>query len=514
MSAETIPSLFSKAVASGPDRPFLWVDGETITYEDAAKRVDRYAAMLDDRGIRNGVRVCVLSENCPEFVYLLLATAKLGAIFVPLDYRQEGNVLEYLLKDASPAVLVVGERAHKSFQSVSEVDNIDDVLYHGIDQKAASRSLHDVVESVTPDAAVGTDPDPTDVALINYTSGSTGPPKGVQNPHRAFVAAGNRIADRCGTDEQDRGLIVLPLFHANPQTYALMHMLSTGGSLALTDEFSASGFWPTARESGSTFFTHVGSVLKILYRKTTEDDVDTETPLEFTLGGAAQFDDQTIFESETGIQIVRLYGLSEIGAGVVTMNCRSEGVHGLAHQGPVSEQPFDVRIMDLSGTNWVETGERGEIVIRPLEPGTMFQGYLGKHHETVDTWRDLWMHTGDLGFIDNDGNLHYVGRSKTSIRKKGENISPWEIETVVTSFPAVEESVAVGVPDSVAGEEIKLFVVLSDESISEAEIYERCEVKLPPHLVPRYVKCIDELPRTSTQKVQRVALKDREGDEG
>lgn len=510
MSTETIFSAFSTAVASGPDRPFLWTDGTTITYGEAAERVDQYAAMFHDRGIRADDRVCVLSENCPEFVYLLLATAKLGATFVPLDYRQEGDVLEYLLEDASPTVAVVGNRAEESFQSVAGVVEIDDVLYHDADGVSP---LREAVDSAAPAPDVRGQVDPTDVAIINYTSGSTGPPKGVKNPHRAFVEAGTRIADWCGTDEEDRGLVVLPLFHANPQTYALMHMIASGGSLALTNGFSASGFWPTARASGSTFFTHVGSVLEILHRTITTDGVDTETPLEFTLGGAAHFDDQRAFESETGIQIIRLYGLSEMGAGVVTMNRRTDGLHGADHQGPISEHPFDVGIMAPSGTDLLDSGERGEIVIRPAEPATMFQGYLGKHRETVDAWRDLWMHTGDLGFVDDD-NLHYVGRLTTSIRKKGENISPWEIETVVASFPAVEEAVAVGVPDSVAGEEIKLFVVLSDDSVSEWEIHERCEAELPAHLVPRYVERIDALPRTSTQKVERVALKNRDRNGG
>jgi len=512
MSSKTIFSLFSNAVAGGSERPFLWVDGNVITYGEADDRVDQYTAMLHDRGIRDGDRVCVLSRNCPEFVYLLLATAKLGATFVPLDYRQEGEVLKYLLKDASPSMVVIGGRGVESFQSVADAVEIDDILYHDIDRETTSGLLRDAVGLADPSPEVGSDSDPTDVAIINYTSGSTGPPKGVKNPHQAFVEAGTQIADRCGTDDEDRGLVVLPLFHANPQTYALMHMLSSGGSLALTDRFSASGFWQTARESGSTFFTHVGSVLEILYRKIKEDTVDTETPLEFTLGGAAQFDEQATFELETGIQIIRLYGLSEMGAGVVTMNRRTDGVHGAKHQGPISEQSFGVRIVDSSGTDWADPGERGEIVIRPAQPGIMFQGYLGKHQETVDAWQDLWMHTGDLGFIQ-DGNLHYVGRMKTSIRKNGENVSPWEIETVVASFSAVEEAVAVGAPDPVSGEEIKLFVVLSDESVSEREVYEQCETELPARLVPRYVETIAELPRTSTQKVERVALTNRDRNE-
>jgi len=503
---ETIDALFSSAVADNADGLFLRMDGETITYGEASAAVDRYATLLADRGVGAGDHVSILSANCPEFVFLLLASARVGATFVPLDYRQEGDVLEYLLADAAPSLLVVGEHALESYADVSAAVDVDEVLY----LKGDTPSLDAALDATEPDGDVGAETGPLDVAIVNYTSGSTGPPKGVQNPHRAFVEAGQRIAERCDTGADDRGLVVLPLFHANPQTYALMHMLSVGGSLTLVAEFSASGFWPTARDSGSTFFTHVGSVLEILHRTARERGVDTETPLAFTLGGAGQFDAQDAFEAETGIQIVRLYGLSEVGAGVVTMNPRFDGVHGAAHQGPIGPQPFDVRILDPSGAGWVNAGDKGEIVIRPDDPGTMFAGYLDKAGETVEAWQDLWMHTGDLGWIDEAGNLHYVGRLKTSIRKQGENISPWEIETVVSSFPAVTEAVAVGVEDAVAGEEIKLCVVPADPDVSPEQLYRQCREELPAHLVPRYVELLDELPRTSTQKVERVRLADRE----
>jgi crotonobetaine/carnitine-CoA ligase len=511
MSAETVYSLFSSAVDDAADRPFLWFEGRSTTYAEADLAVDRYATVLADRGVGAGDRVGVLAANAPEFVSLLLATAKLGATFVPLDYRQEGDVLSYLLSDATPTALVVGERAHDAFAAVADdVDaDVGTTLTLGIESAPPERSLRAIADATDPDPTVGGDPGPADVAVVNYTSGSTGPPKGVGNPHRAFVEAGRRMADRCGTDADDRALVVLPLFHANPQTYALMQVLAVGGSLALVESFSASGFWETARRSDSTYFTHVGSVLEILSRSM-DDGVDTDTPLEFTVGGAAQFDDRAAFEAETGIQVVRLYGLSEVGAGVVTCNRRREGtVHGVDHQGPVESAPFDVAILDPSGTELLDPGERGEIVVRPDRPGTMFAGYLDKHRETVAAWRDLWMHTGDLGYVDDAGNLHYVGRLKTSIRTGGENVSPWEIETVVDGFPEVTESVAVGVDDPVAGEAIKLYVVPADDGATEPAIHERCHEALPDHLLPRYVELLSELPRTSTQKVRRVALRDR-----
>lgn len=511
MEPATIYGSFSSAVAAAPDRPFLVDAGKSVSYAEASRRVDEFSALLDDHGVEAGDHVAILSSNDPAFVYLLLAAANRGATLVPLDYRQEGEVLSYLLEDADPSVLVVDESAYDRFVTIAPRVEIETVLHRGVDEVDEEATLRYGLDNVEVDGSPGDRSNPNDVAIVNYTSGSTGPPKGVQNPHRAFVEAGRWIADRCGTGPDDRGLIVLPLFHANPLTYGLMHVLARRGSLALVDEFSASGFWQFARETESTFFTHVGSVLEILHRTASSPETDTDTPLEFTLGGAAQFENQRAFEEETGVQIVRLYGLSEVGGGVVTMNPYREGtVHGAAHQGSTSDTPFDVRVLDESGTDYAERGETGEIVVRPGTPGTMFVGYLGKPSKTVSVWRDLWMHTGDLGWIDEGGNLHYVGRRGTVIRKMGENISPWEIETVVNAFDCVAEAVAVGVPDPVAGDEIKLCVVPSGSGTTESSIHERCLDELPDHHVPRYVELIEEVPRTSTQKVERRPLEDVE----
>lgn len=203
---------------------------------------------------------------------------------------------------------------------------------------------------------------------MNYTSGTTGPPKGVPNPHRAFLDAGDRVARACRLDESDRALLVLPLFHANPLTYGLMGTLAVGGSIAPVRSFSASGFFETARRSGATYFTHVGSVVEILLRRVTNDDVDTETPLQFAYGGAAHVPPERAreFERRCDLQVVRLYGLSELGAGLVT-SCEydPDANHGPDHQGAVDDQPFDVRIFEAESNELRLPGEHGEIVVRP-----------------------------------------------------------------------------------------------------------------------------------------------------
>lgn len=504
----TIYEAFADAAATHPERPVLAYKGAETTYETARAEVARRAALLADRGVGPGDRVGLLCPNDPEFVYLFLATARLGATVAPFDYRQEGEVLAYLLSDADPSVLVVDGAVVDRYRAVESMVDVETVLVHDA-PTGRGEDLDAAVAAAPDETPPPADVSPLDVAVLSYTSGTTGPPKGVENPHLSYVDAGRRLADACGTDETDRGLLVLPLFHANPTTYGLMQMLAVGGSVVPIREFSASGFFERARETESTFFTHVGSVLEILQRTLDAGDVNPETPLRFAAGGAAQFGRQREFETETGVQLVRLYGLTEAGAGLVTVAPYDPAsLHGADHQGLVADQPFEVQVLADDGVSFADDGERGELVVRPTEPGLIFRGYRGKPEATVEAWRDLWLRTGDVGERRGD-RLVYVGRSKTTIRRMGENVSPWEVKSALTGWDRVDEAVAVGVADEVAGEAVGLWIVPADESLTEREIHERCRGRLADHLVPRYVGFLDRVPRTSTHKIERSQLGDR-----
>lgn len=499
---------FEMAVADHADRPFLWYDDTEYSYAAAADSVEMRAGVLNDLGLVPGDRLGLLLPNDPEFIFLALAAARQGVVTVPFDYRQEHAVLDHLVTDADLSALIVDADVYANFEAVQPVD-VGTVITHDVTDG----------DSVDLDAAVadagnpGPRPDvhPTDVAVLSYTSGTTGPPKGVYNPHRAFVDAGCRIADACNIDCSDRALLVLPLFHANPMTYGLMTMLSVGGSVAPVRSFSASRFWQDARDSAATYVTHVGSVLEILAQNT-DDKTDIDTPLEFAVGGAAQFD-AAAFEQQFDLDIVRLYGLSELGAGLVTIVERDPDRDGhVDHQGYVDNCPFEVRVLADDGLDWADPGEYGEIVVRPERPGLMFTGYRGRAEETVADWQDLWMHTGDLGAITEDGALQFAGRTTSTIRRNGEYVSPWSVETAVAEWGAIEEVVAVGVPDPVVGEEIKLYVRPATETLTELAVHNRCSDALPDHLIPRYVALVESIPKTSTQKVERVKLSNRDVD--
>lgn len=513
--SDDLYSALDRVVEVYPDEPFIWFDGTARTYSEVKSEVDKRAALLKSSGIGKGDRIGVLLPNDPEFVYLLFGIAKRSGITVTFNSEQKGSTLEYLLNDAGLDALVVDEAAYGDFEEIKESIDLHCLFTHDVDQPPADgRDLDDAV-SKAPTPAPGDDhptSHPHDVAVLNYTSGTTGPPKGVKNPHSALLKGGREVAKTCKTDRDDRGLIVLPLFHANPLCYGLMHMLIVGGSIAIEPKFSASGFWEAARDSRATFFTHVGSILTILYRvaNNEETDIDTTNPLKFGFGGAAQFDHKSEFEEKYDLQLVGLYGMSEIGVGVVTL-CEydPDANHAPGHQGSISSTPIDVKILSDDGLEWLAPGEAGEILARPTEPGLMFRGYLNKHEETIADWQDLWFHTGDLGKIDQDGNLHYLGRLKTNIRKYDENISPWELESVLNEWDRIEKVVAVGVPDDVAGEEIKLVVIPSQPDLVERDIYEQCQRELAEHVMPRYIELVEKIPHTSTQKIARQELSDR-----
>jgi crotonobetaine/carnitine-CoA ligase len=508
VTVEDLYGFLETTADAHPDRPLVRYEGEEWTYDEALAAIDRRAAMLADRGVGAGDRVGLLLPTDPETVFLLFAAARLGAACVLLDHRQGRDILAYLLDDADPRLLVVDEVAHDSYRGVAGRVDIPDVLTHDVDDPAGP-ALDEAV-AAAPDDAPRPEVDPLDVAAVTYTSGTTGPPKGVPNPHRAFVDAGRRGASYCDTGPSDRALLVLPLFHANPLTYGLMQMVAVGGSVALVREFSASGFWATARESGATYFTHVGSILEILER-TYGPETDPGNPMRFAMGGAAHFDAdaQRWFEETFDLQVLRLYGLSEVGAGLVTCcRYRGGGDGGPTDQGPVAE-PFDVRILREDGREWADPGDPGEILVRPERPGLLFTGYRNRPETTVEEWRDLWMHTGDLGIVE-DGRLRYLGRRTTSIRTGGELVSPWELESVVEAWDGVADVAAVGVPDPVLGEAINLYVVpASGVDLDEADLHARCRAELADHLVPRYVTLVEGIPRTSTQKIARSDLSER-----
>jgi acyl-CoA synthetase (AMP-forming)/AMP-acid ligase II len=298
--------------------------------------------------------------------------------------------------------------------------------------------------------------------------------------------------------EDDRILVFLPLFHANPQMYAVMSVLHIGATMVLLPRFSASGFFTTARETRATGFTYVGTVLSILERS--NPGQHTDHGLRWCVGGGAPERVWRAIESRFGVAVRELYGMTETG-GWVTMNTADAtrvGAVGCARAG------VEVRIVEEAGRS-VPARSKGEIIARTERLGLFFDGYWKKKEATDATLRDGWLYTGDRGWMDEDGYVYFDSRLKELIRRAGEMISPVEIELSILQHPKVKDCAVVGVPDEVVGEEIKAFIV-AHEPFDARELPDYLNGRIPAYMIPRLYAFIQTIPRTETQKIKRHEL--------
>ncbi|HSR11695.1 MAG TPA: AMP-binding protein, partial [Thermodesulfobacteriota bacterium] len=342
----------------------------------------------------------------------------------------------------------------------------------------------------------------SDPLIITYTSGTTGFPKAVVNPHRAYLSGAEDLRDAVELGPEEIIYTSLPLYHANPQVYCVLTALVCGGSIALAERFSASRFWKEVREFRATSFSYVGAVLPILLSQP-ESAEERGTSARKCFGGGAPKEVHEAATRRFGVQVCELYGMSETGTWN-TINRPNRIKSGSIGE---TRNNFEVKIFDDSDEE-LPPGRVGEIVVRPREPFIMFKGYYGMPEETLECYGNLWFHTGDMGRKDEQGYYYFCGRKKESIRRGGENISPLEIEKVFTGHPSVAEAAAVGVADPILGEEIKVCVVLKPNCTAEpSALISLCEEKLPGFMVPRYIEFLSALPKTASEKVQKVLLK-------
>jgi acyl-CoA synthetase (AMP-forming)/AMP-acid ligase II len=302
-----------------------------------------------------------------------------------------------------------------------------------------------------------------------------------------------------GLTPDDRILVFLPLFHANPQMYAVMPALEVGAAIVLLPKFSAGGFFETAHRHRATGFTYVGTVLSILTKR--YESPQREHGLRWCVGGGAPMEIWRAVEDRFGISVRELYGMTETG-GWVSMN-----TVGATRLGSVGLPRKDVEIAIRGEREVCQVDERGEIVVRAADPVTFFKEYWNNPQATAATLRDGWLHTGDRGWRDADGFLFFDGRLKELIRRGGEMIAPAEIELQLLKYPSIRECAAFAVPDEILGEEIAVAIV-ADQPVVPAELLQFLIGRLPRHMLPRFVALTNVLPKTETEKIKRHELKD------
>ncbi len=504
-------------MAAERDADGVWVrsgDG-SLTFGGAIAAVAQTAERLQAAGARPGDRVMLTASTSPPYLLCWLAVTSLGAVAVAVNPRSSVAELAGLIRQVEPRLLVtdaeVADQVAAARNDRGLVDagwprttpfppvvDVDELIPRDWNSPAAMANA--AKSARLPTAAVG----PDDVAVLIPTSGTTGRSKLVMQTHRAYAMAGEGFPFWMELTAADRMLTTLPLFHVNAPAYSVMGSLACGAGLVLAGRFSASAFLDIARRHGATEFNAIGAMLEILMRLPERPD-DADSPLRLCYTGPAPDRDRQLeMERRFGLRIVVGYAMSESPYGLIWPHGkRPYGTLGTIRQHPYLGVINHARVVSEAGAV-LGVGETGELELRnPV----LTPGYFGMPAETAAVMDGPWLRTGDLVTANDDGTYTFVSRVKEVIRRRGENLSPLEVEEVLETHPAVLEAAVVGVPSELSEEEVKAFIVAAAGAQPDfAELRAYATERLAAFKVPRYWEQIDELPRTPTARVAKHRL--------
>ena len=498
-----IGQLLRRRAEQDPERPLLHIGSLDQSVGDFNSSVNRIAGLLADLGVGPGVKVAVMLPNSPEFLWTWFACAKLGAVYVPINTDYKNDILQYQLAKADVSHLVIESAwLDRLTPSVASLPQLRGLVVRGESQPAAPPGLA-LVPTTAADSFVDSEPDIpvryTDPHAISFTSGTTGPSKGVlaSNCHVTTFAL-DWI--RCvGLTPEDRLHSCLPMFHAIAAWLGFLPVLMTGASMVVTERFSASRFWDEVRAAQATIVHGIFSMVPILLKQPPRPDDASQPARRFYIG-----QQNDAFEARFNCRIIEVFGSTETG--IVTYTPLDEERRA-GSCGRANQDSFEVALLD-DEDNEVPVGTVGEIAVRPRQPFSMLTEYYNMPDESLAAFRNLWFHTGDSARADEDGYLYFVDRRKDAIRRRGENISSFELESVVYRIPEVLECAAVAVASELSEDDVKVCIVRKPgETLCAADVWAFCEANMPRFWVPRYVEFLSELPKTPNQKIQKYLLR-------
>ncbi|HEX5614308.1 MAG TPA: AMP-binding protein [Acidimicrobiia bacterium] len=507
----TVLAALAHRLETDPDGPYLDFGGDEYSARRMADAADRVAGHLAACGVGPGDRVSTLLENSPEQVATFFAALRLGAIQVPVNTAYKGEFLRHQLADSGAKVLVVqgdfvsrvvdvvGDDATPELERVVVVGAPDAVL----DARPVSEWADWLARPASaPPPAITVAPG--DIACFIYTAGTTGPSKGCMLPHNYVVSLADQIARAWERTADDVVLTPLPLFHFNAISVCVVGPLLVGGSASIARRFSVSGFWPEVRRTGATMVSMLGS-LAILVANAPDHPDQRDHRLRLCAAAPMPPDTDRAWNERFGCRTFSAgFGLTE--ASLLSLLPAGEpNKAGAAGRRNLEE--FDVRLFDDAGDE-VATGDVGEIVCRPNGPNLMFAGYWRRPDATLEAFRDLWFHTGDLARLDDDGFVYFVDRKKDSLRRRGENISSFEMERTLFAHPDVHDVAVHAVASDVGEDDVKVTVVLRESAaLTEEDLCRWVAERVPFFAIPRYIEFRDDLPRNPVGRVLKYELR-------
>lgn len=488
MKIRGLVQVFQDLAQKSPDRPFATTLDGQITFGALSGGADAMILRLWDAGVRPGDHVAVMMRNSPAALALIYGILRAGMVWVPVNPALVGEGLRHAITSIDATLVVC------------EVEACEALERSGAHARLGFLVLSDKgLPAPPPSPWQGELPEPGKLASIMFTSGTTGPAKGVQVSHVMLEMAVQGVAVVTDLRAGDRFFVWEPFYHVGGAQVILLPILHEI-TLAMVDRFSASRFWRQVTQSGSTHIHHLGGILQILLKQPA-GPFDRAHKVRIAWGGGSTESSWRPFEERFGVQIRECYGMTEASS---INTCNGEGVVGAVGR---ALPWFDLKVKDGEGRALGPGEGRGEIVITSSQAGAIFAGYYRAPGPTAQALRPDGFHTGDLGSWGEDGLLRFHGRMSDSIRCRGENVSAFEVESIVNLHPDVEESAMVGVPADIGEFEIQLFLRLKEGAAPEARaISDWLAGRLASYQRPRYIAFVEAFPKTPSQRIQKHLL--------
>ena len=515
------PRVLRDRAARHPHRIYLDVPwaGESYTFAETLDLAERVASGMLAAGAESGDRVLIMIPNCSAHILAWLGSSIAGLVEVPINTAYRGSFLAHQVRTTEPVLAVIAPEFVERIVDVEDaaasirhyfVVGDDAAVAAGIAELAAAgyeaspwTSLLTAAKAELPDVEA------RELGSIFFTSGTTGLSKGVMMPHAHMYLFADQCVSLTRLTEADTYMSVGPLFHGNSQFLVAYPALIAGARYVLHERFSASEWIDQIRAARATVTNFVGVMMDFVWQQEPRpDDAANDLRCIFAAPTASSILDE--FKERFGVDaFVEVFGLTETCMPILTPYGidRPPGAAGL-----LNADWFDIRLVYSDTDEEVPVGEVGELIVRGRYPWTTCQGYFGMPDKTTEAFRNLWFHTGDGLRRDADGWYYFVDRLKDAIRRRGENISSYEVEQGLVSHPALAEVAAIGVPaDQEAGEdEVMVFLVPEPGAeISAEEIWAYADKQLPAFAVPRYLRVVDELPKTPSEKVRKMVLREQ-----
>ena len=503
----TVDKVLRRQVRERGDKVFLrTVEGLTLTYAQTHRATNRIVHWFGGLGINRGTHVAVMMENELECLLSHITLARIGAVSVPINTNARGGMLAHYINFSDATVLIATpEFAERVLEIADELEKLESIILVGQQELVAQdrfKIRHFSESEQASDADRISEAAFSDTAFIMFTSGTTGPSKGVMFPQARAFMWDEGIIEACQVSERDTYFVCTPLSHATGLLSGVWTMLALGGSVGLTPRFSASQFWDQVRATGSTYTTLLGAMVSFLEGIDPRPD-DRDNPMRL-ISAAPYPQTWERFEERFGVKLSIAYGLTDHSVPTrlpLDAPREKKGSTGRVMDG------FELLVVDEDDLP-VPPGVVGECLIRARLPWHSCAGYYKLPEQTVQANRNGWFHTGDRGYLDEEGYFWFVDRAKDSIRRLGENISAFEVERYAGKHPAVADIAAYPVAAEQSEDEVAVsLVVRPGMSFDPIEFIRYCLDNMPRFMVPRFVHLTESLPRNLNQRVEKYKLR-------